>query len=692
MYLFAGNFEEFGATDHDETMNPDRKRKRWIRELPAFLDAASSVSATTYGARRLPELKALWRQVQPAASASHRAIDEPFQSAGHKTSTRHLRRRTTSYKSRKRHRYPTGKPIIVDNETSSETTTTTEKKPSRKARRKPAMLRNEHSGWQQQQRLQESDNKMHWLPTHLWHAKRFHMHDMFGWRIPLQHTNRGSRATERLLRQGRTLLQDITWRMQPIILGTDNLKSLLGCMTRLCATFLPKSHAESIIEGKCFGAGILHEPDAFPSKAIGPAKWWIRSTSWKEGGTHEMYLFLHPSIRPRVEEILGELVRTTSSVNDPAMLDGGLACFQLRGESASQMICEAIKLTEEHVQTTTSMSHLSAVSVVKGIDTQSSLQSTGIRPFDLGKDEIILVRHDDRSENNTGWDLICPVSDAHDIFLALVHHRSAVPVGSAEECHMDLACNRAVFPAAFPDSEQGRKYWEGDVAWKVLRSVCESGRGRLQKVSSSQEANNGNNALLTMSDLEKIASRHDDDDELDESNPPVVVRGLFGQPFVDLLQQCARLPSQASSSTKERRPRRKRSVDGIRVACLVSTEEAQGRMDRVASFANSLSLAALIRCKIQVYGGGTLVPGDSINGNGEVASDSTRLGVVVEGSFSGSKGMVQGFGFVGAARLLAFLGSCPNPAMMANEGELCLVVEMSRETGTTCQGILSLLL
>lgn len=668
-------------------MNPtDRKsRKKWLQDLPAFLDAASSVSSATFGARRLPELKALWSQVREHNCVVD-SIDEPFQSSGHKTSMRHLRRRTTSHASRKRHRYPLGYPEDVLPSRGAIT-----KILSRKSRRKPSLLRNDHSGWQRKD--EHVAIKVHWLPTHLWHAKRFHMHDMFGWRVPVQHTNRGSRAVHRLLRCGRTTLQDISWRMQPIVIGTHDLKLLMECMARLCPALLPASRVRDVLDGYRFGTGVLHEPDAFPMKAIGPATWWIRPIESNESVSHEMCLFVHPSIRPRVEEILRDFSQI-SNFPVPTRLDGGIACFQLRGTSAVDVIKESLQISEADTNAVKSTEYLAAVKVVLGVGVKQLTPPAITSPFDMKTDEIILVRQDKCPGEFSGWYLICSVSDAHNIFLTLSHHVLMVPVGYAEEIRMSLSDDPplAIFPAAYPDSEQGRRYWEGTYDWKVLRSVCESGDGRIQ-VSRQMDS------LALLPELSRLASTMGTPDG-NTTARPVVVRGVFGQPFADLLQQCARLPAQASHErSNQRRPRRKHIRSNvIRLACRVSDDEAQGRIGRVSSLANSLSLAALIRCRIKVYGRGTLEHGDFIFGCSREKRDassehSREIGVVVEGFFSGDNGLVQGYGFISAAKLLAFLMNCLHPDMMPNDGVLSLVVELRRgTTSAVCSGIVSLLL
>jgi hypothetical protein len=88
-----------------------KRRKLAWGDLPAFLDASASVSASIFGARRLPELKSMYQELQQDANANATA-DPPeqcFQSIGGKTSARHLRRRTTSMHRRIRHRFPIGR-------------------------------------------------------------------------------------------------------------------------------------------------------------------------------------------------------------------------------------------------------------------------------------------------------------------------------------------------------------------------------------------------------------------------------------------------------------------------------------------------------------------------------------------------------------------------------------------------------
>ncbi len=69
----------------------------------------------------------------------------------------------------------------------------TTKKPSRKHRRRPQELLSEYNRRQRSHR---------WLETHIWHAKRFHMADRWGYRLPDFPNDKSFRACYRAAANG----------------------------------------------------------------------------------------------------------------------------------------------------------------------------------------------------------------------------------------------------------------------------------------------------------------------------------------------------------------------------------------------------------------------------------------------------------------------------------------------------------
>ena len=183
-------------------------------------DLDHNVSAAQFSARRLPEIKSLWRsflrqqEEVPTPTPNTRSLsnDESYYlSGGRKISSRHLRRRAGSHFRKRHHRFPNGKGeggIIQKTRT-----------PCRKAKRKRSLLKQAHSCWQKEDEstVQEHGLVRNWLVTHLWHTKRFHMSPPLfqaygGFCIPLCHNNRDSQAAIRLIRDNdKCTIHDATW-------------------------------------------------------------------------------------------------------------------------------------------------------------------------------------------------------------------------------------------------------------------------------------------------------------------------------------------------------------------------------------------------------------------------------------------------------------------------------------------------
>jgi len=690
-------------------------KSSWKRNLPDFLDASSSVSIGPFGARRLPELKALHNAVSKKQMLNH--IDGALLSGGRSTSSRHLRRRTVSFNSRKRHRFPAG---YMKNET---TKSIVKNSQNRKSRRKRPHLRIIHSDWQRVDACakQSSVKKsaVYWLPTHLWHAKRFHMSssEFFGWKIPLQHASRGPEAVNRLLNENRTTVQDVSWCRQPLVLK-DNLEALIKYLYRLC----PTSLAVQVKIGESFGELVLHEPDSFPCKAIGPAKVWFRHSDRckreEPSQKAELYVFVHPSAKRQVQKSLESIVSDAKILKFQA--DGGLACFECRGISTKALLHRAFDCNFD-----TKCYHGGiTVSIVSGSKNELANRLQHENDHEqhpssciLQHNEIMLVHHElsthdsDTSASRSiyhGWDLYCASYNAHNIFMKLVTQPEAITIGCIEAFHTFPHENYQSFPWSYPDSEQGRLFWngcDGDCNnWKEYRLALEScGRFKEKTFSRSLVTKHIPNVLKQLESITGIGEPSSDDVRV------AVVRGSFGQPFVDILQQCGRLLETSRVDTQRSkhenkhgrlRRRQKKTKQQIMLSCPSSKEDSDVRRTKAASLERSLSLPALLRCQIRVVGRGSVYQGDSLYAYELLRDRKTKhqwkdqLGVIVfDGSFDTSMGQVYGIGFVGARCLLKYLSSCQNAAVMIQNGRIELLVNIVGNKGNSSfHGTLSLVL
>ena len=447
-----------------------RKRRSDWRDGPAFLDATSTVSASTFGARRLPELKNLYFQNRSGSttaslksSASVKDNDDTYLiherqnllSGGGKRSSRHLRRRTTAIQSKKhRHRYPFPARGVLAAAAAFETDGGEEEQPTykgatRKSRRKKrSHLEGEHLKWllinnNNNDNNNDNDNdndpvtanptetttgrsqscpntNKSWLVTHLWHSKRFHLLSSSpnnnnrnniknitnegkspppapafgGWTgIPLVHTNRGPRAALRLsqnkdgdddgssssISSSSVMVRDVTWEGQPLVLcigaggsSDDSSKQqqqqqqqpsreeqfLLQHLGRICPGLLTLNNSltKKFLSGDLSLEEIVYEPDSFPSRAIGPAVWrMLPNGDHRTATAAAIEIRCHPSIRPRIQNILQKLeannkiISTTSSslrllgMDSTSFVAVPRICFRLYGVASLDVLNKVLK-------------------------------------------------------------------------------------------------------------------------------------------------------------------------------------------------------------------------------------------------------------------------------------------------------------------------------------------------------------
>jgi len=529
-----------------------RKHVKYSQDLPQFLDAESTITASRFATRRLPEMQTLWNKFLQNSTVNH--DDEAyFQSRGCKQSKRHLRRRTGSHHRRKRHRYPAGR---ESDEKETEENLQCEEFKSRKARRKPLLLREKHSQWKNVD-CTSMHRESNWLVTHLWHSKRFYMTPPLpiynNWCIPLGHTNRGSRAALRLAKSKSTL-QDATWTIcgQSIVLETIEREHLLLMLEKMCggnrnysAPFLTN---DAVIAGLETGYGLIYEVDCtFPAGVVGPAS-FIFGKSPKQ--THFVRISVEGSILSKVEQLVKDVLLNFKENDDIefTLLKDANCLLRLRGSEASNALVNALSLSSTGDDAIVEWSkgrlpqdihrllpHGTIVRVqYRGVNSDSRreeyqsdqnfnddwtndglVKRLGKRRPELDHpmlkpDELVLVSqvpnamHEGQNNAVCGFDIISSPSVASEIFTALCTVGGSCAIGFIED-----ACNRIeaepplpVWPRDFPDTSEGRDYAAGTDTgcWRVMRYCIEEGLsgGRiktglnrlLQKCSSHSKTRN----------------------------------------------------------------------------------------------------------------------------------------------------------------------------------------------------------
>ncbi|XP_060081712.1 ribonucleases P/MRP protein subunit POP1-like [Ylistrum balloti] len=170
-------------------------------------------------------------------------------------------------------------------------TKTRRKPPSRKFRRRPNNLLDEYDRRQR---------KHVWLETHIWHAKRFKMEEKWGYKIPLQPTDKSKRAAYRSTKH-HCLIQDHSYMCCIELKGPEHcLLDGLSHMTNNSTgqTFAAKGCLSGIREGHT----MLYSCDHYPLGAIGCASflWKPQTGSDLTTDLRQLWIWVHPGCHEEV--------------------------------------------------------------------------------------------------------------------------------------------------------------------------------------------------------------------------------------------------------------------------------------------------------------------------------------------------------------------------------------------------------
>ena len=533
----------------------------------AFLDASATVHAGLFAARRLPEIKSLWRglvdgqlqkfdgNVKSDSSGDH--VKRPGQSGGGKISSRHLRRRTGSHQPRRRYRFPRGdftkptsdgdtKNIGSGKKTNSEDITVQatlnicgecsmkrqpNKSQCRRGRRKPTQLKVSHSTWWESYDINKNPSETpltnKWIPTHYWHAKRFHVANIFGWSVPLLHCNRGCRASLRLAVEKCTV-QDATWEIDgcALVLTVKKLKTdkadppLARCirmLERICGVNSSMLNATGVLAGKEIGDGLIYEVDSFPMRLIGPASFLFRDDSEIES----VSIMVHPNIRLKVQSTL-EAVILDSKCFDASITTMPISLLRVRGMNSSSTIAAAFsidsnKLVQSKEENSDKvdgkvLSHGAVMSfeevgtcIVGALKSRKGPHKNRVEHVisDCTPCKILIKSHQPNGHlfgkelaHNiacSGFDIICHPMLASNLFQSLVIN-NACAIGLTENARTQLEASPplSVFPRDYPDTEDGILYWRGPRSavkcndmtwadWSIVRTCYEAPWGRINR-------------------------------------------------------------------------------------------------------------------------------------------------------------------------------------------------------------------
>lgn len=222
------------------------------------------------------------------------------------------------------------------------------KRPSRKYRRKPSNLLKEYNRRKQ---------KNVWLETHIWHAKRFKIKNLWGYKIPFTPNDKRYRASYRAIKS-HCLIQDISYYGCIEISGPiDELKRHFSRV--IAKDVLPSITALCYINGSREGSADIFKIDKYPYNAISNIKF-----IWKphnESDKKTIWIFSHPAA---YQDILSELtllfqvkLENNSTLSRNKKYENGditlielkdtLNRFRLSGSRSNFVLSKAFKVVDE---------------------------------------------------------------------------------------------------------------------------------------------------------------------------------------------------------------------------------------------------------------------------------------------------------------------------------------------------------
>eukprot|EP00730_Choanoeca_flexa_P017941 TRINITY_DN8695_c0_g1_i3.p1 TRINITY_DN8695_c0_g1~~TRINITY_DN8695_c0_g1_i3.p1 ORF type:complete len:682 (+),score=101.13 TRINITY_DN8695_c0_g1_i3:44-2089(+) len=263
---------------------------------PKFL-LARGISVTEYAEARAQEIKAMQQ-----ASRTQRGNKRSFQSL-----PRHMRRRATSHNIKRL-------PVALRTQAEHEFANVTPKQPrSRRGKRRPGRIREEFGRRSQRQT---------WMETHLWHAKRYHVEDRWGYRIPVRPSEKGQRPNYRWVRDHASM-QDISY-LSTYQLANATLDAIKDLLQQLSGQQCP---VVSGYEHRC----VVMEDHS--RRIIGPLQYHVVV---QDSATPTAMLTFHPACREamvsRITTVAAALAITATDITEE------VCRFRLLGPTSTQLL------------------------------------------------------------------------------------------------------------------------------------------------------------------------------------------------------------------------------------------------------------------------------------------------------------------------------------------------------------------
>eukprot|EP00055_Hartaetosiga_balthica_P015896 m.97478 g.97478 ORF g.97478 m.97478 type:complete len:904 (+) comp8987_c0_seq1:110-2821(+) len=321
---------------------------------------ARGIDAMQFAASRVEEIKHLLKTI--TSSVRTRRV--------HQSLPRHMRRRATSHNVKRlpvRVRAMAQKEMDkIPKKEGKEKKDASKRRRSRRNRRRPPNLQKEYA---------KRAGSTKWLETHIWHAKRFKMESLWGWRVPLHSNEKSERMYHRSQRTACTIADMSFFSVFEICSSTR--EGMLGFMSKYLL------RASAILLDTREHARVMVDPQN-NREVIAPVSILCRpSLKSEDGGNVVVWISVHPAATSRCLELL-ERINKEDSVTWKD-ISKEICRFRLSGELSHELLHRCLRIAKREptqVDLSTSSSSTTTVTTPPKIVTPTPSQ-----PLAMNKDD-----------------------------------------------------------------------------------------------------------------------------------------------------------------------------------------------------------------------------------------------------------------------------------------------------------------
>lgn len=184
-----------------------------------------------------------------------------------------------------------------------------------------------------------------WLFNHIWHAKRFHMVTKWGYKLPMEPTDKSRlRIYRAAIRSAyihdSTYMECLQFRGKP-----RAIQDVLSCC--LDPNLLPLIH-DRFLSGNFKGVQRFYQPNRYPQSCIAPVSFiWSCTDGTQETDNRTLMIWFHPSVREDMLAVVSGLSWTEANVKFEHC-QRRWSQFQLRGPRSHEILQWILKNPNEN--------------------------------------------------------------------------------------------------------------------------------------------------------------------------------------------------------------------------------------------------------------------------------------------------------------------------------------------------------